>query len=175
MKLERVTEATRPARQNAVLAAFRTLANVSRACAAAKVSRRQHYTWLQEDPAYAAAFDRAKPEAAQRLVDEAVERGFHGYDQPLVFQGNFTYPPLRDKRGAILRDKKGEALLSDRPLCIRRKSDSVLMFLLRAWLPKIYRERVDHEVSGSLNIVHRLQAGRDRLAKLNDDNRPNAG
>jgi hypothetical protein len=155
-----------PARQNAVLAAFRTTASVSRACKAAEVSRRQHYTWLEEDPHYAAQFETAKEEAAQQLEDEAVRRAYQGFLEPLVFQGNLTYPALRDEAGAIRRDKEGIPLLSDKPVCIRRHSDSLLMFLLKGWRPKKYRDRIEHEVTGTLDIVGRLREGRKRVAKV---------
>ena len=159
------------ARQKAVLSAFRTTASVTRACKAAETSRRQHYTWLAEDPDYAALFELAKEEAAQQLEDEAVRRSYQGTLKPVVFQGQFTYPPLMTKAGAV-RKRKGKTLYSKEPLCIREFSDTMLMFLLKGWRPRKYRDRIEHEVTGTVNIVERLTAGRKRAAKRNKDGEP---
>jgi hypothetical protein len=166
MKVERVTEATRAAKQQAVLAAFRTLASVSGACAAAKVARRQHYTWLEEDPEYAAAFERAKDEAAQQLEDEAVRRAYKGFLEPVVFQGQFTYPALVDPETNDWKlDEEGHRIQSTEPLCIRRHSDSLLMFLLKAWRPVKYRENW----KGELTVPPAVALTKERLARLNDE------
>lgn len=157
-----------PARQAAVLAAFRTTASVSRACAAAKVARRQHYTWIVEDPDYAAKFEVARDEAAQQLEDEAVRRAHKGYLEPVVFQGNFTYPPKLDEGGLPVYDSEGRAVADrDKPLCIRRHSDALLMFLLKAWRPVKYRESWKGELSGPAGGP--ISLTETRLRKLNDE------
>lgn len=164
---ERVTVATRAARQRAVLAAFRTTASVTRACKAAEVSRRQHYVWLAEDAEYRQAFEEAKPEAAQMLEDEAVRRAYRGYDEPITFQGSFTYPQKRDQEGRLLRDEQGAPILESKPLCIRKHSDSLLMFLLRAWRPDKYRENFKGELSGPGGGP--ITITEQRLRTLSDD------
>lgn len=163
-----VTKATRKARQRAVLAAFRTTASVSRACKAAGTSRRQHYVWLETDAEYLAAFERAKDEAAQQLEDEAVRRAYKGFDEPVVFQGEFTYPYLVDKKtGDWKRDEEGARIQSAKPLCIRKHSDALLQFLLKAWRPTKYRENWKGEISGPGGGPIGLTE--ERLGKLTDD------
>ena len=133
------------------LAAFRRTASVRRAAAAVKIDRTMHYRWLAEDPTYAAAFEKAREEAAQVLEDEAVRRAYEGIRKPVFYQGEVVD-------------------------YVFEYDTALLMFLLRGWRPDRYRERT--ELTGpdggpiEVDIVDRLKAARKRLASAG--NQPNA-
>jgi hypothetical protein len=50
-------------------------------------------------------------------------------------------------------------------LTIRRRNDVAAFFLLKALRPEKYRENVKIDHAGAVNLVERLKAGRERLAK----------
>jgi len=45
-------------------------------------------------------------------------------------------------------------------------SDQLLLALLKRFRPALYRERTETQVTGSLEIIDRLQAGRKRLLEM---------
>lgn len=154
------------ARQRAFLAAYRSTASITRAAEAAKIDRGQHYDWMAE-AAYAALFAEAQKTAAQALEDEAVRRAHEGIEEPLVYQGEFTYPqvPDDDEEGNQKRDEDGKLLWKkdSKPLTIRKYSDGLLQFLLRGFNSDKYRDKGSVELSGSIDITDRLNAARQRL------------
>jgi hypothetical protein len=101
-------------RQAAFLAAFRITACLSKAAQAARIGRRRHYHWLEQDPDYRLAFEQAKLEVVGELEDEAVRRACEGWLKPVFYQGR--------QCGTV-----------------RRYSDKLLMFLLKGWRPERYR------------------------------------
>jgi hypothetical protein len=108
------------------------------------------------DPPYKAAFDEAWEMGVQALEDVAAERAQLGWEEPVVFQGKFSYPVTRGENGRMRR--------STQPLTVTKFSDSMLQFMLRGAKPEKYRERHDVQVTGAISIVERLQAGRKRAA-----------
>lgn len=167
------------AKKRAFLAAYRVCASVKQAAKAVPVDRVMHYRWLRSDADYHVEFREAVIEAADALQDEAVERAMVGVFEPNVFQGRFVYPQEeyvvkeahgREPEVRAWRDKPGA-----RPLGIWRKSDALLMFLLRGMMPEKYKYFTSVELGGGpMEIVARLQAARARVAgynlsKLNDD------
>lgn len=105
-------------KQRAFIQAFCVTASVSRAAKAAQIHRQRHYSWLKEDPHYAALFDRARLEVGDALQDEAVRRAHEGVLKPVYYKG---------KRCGVRRVY----------------SDGLLMFLLRRMLPEVYGERAN--------------------------------
>jgi hypothetical protein len=109
------------------------------AAKAAGVAHTVHYKWLK-GPDYKAAFELAREEAIGILESEAHKRAVEGVEEPVIWQGKLCFEPLRDpKTGAVKRDSKGQPLLSTTPLTMRRKSDALLMFVLKKLDPS-YRE-----------------------------------
>ena len=120
----RAAEAADRQRKQAVfLVAFAEHATVAAAATAAHVGRRTHYDWLEADDAYAAHFKDVEEGVTEALEAEARRRAQHGIDEPVHYQG-----------------KKVDT--------IRRYSDTLLIFLLKARRPEMYRERVDHSLTG---------------------------
>ncbi|OPX89589.1 MAG: hypothetical protein A4E53_01472 [Pelotomaculum sp. PtaB.Bin104] len=110
-------------KKKAFLAAFSKTGNVTRAAEIAKITRRQHYRWLEKEPAYVADFKEAEEEAADRLEAEARRRAEKGTLKPVFYKGQ--------RCGSI-----------------REYSDTLLIFLLNGARPDKYKKRVVSEQSG---------------------------
>ena len=134
-------------RQAAFLAAFRITACLSTAAQSARIGRRRHYHWLEQDPDYRLAFEQAKLEVVGELEDEAVRRACEGWLKPVFYQGR--------QCGTV-----------------RRYSDKLLMFLLKGWRPERYRlgkelgmfQPTQGTTVGEHEIEARLYAARRRVA-----------
>jgi transposase-like protein len=113
-----------PERQAAFLAALATAGgNVSRACEAVDISRFTAYSWRDDDPHFAAEWERAKEAGVDALEDEARRRAFEGTAKPVFHQGV--------QCGTI-----------------QEYSDTLTIFLLKGARPEKYRERVSTELTG---------------------------
>lgn len=121
----------------------------SEAAKAARIARRLHYKWHEEDANYRKLFASASTQAGELLQDEARRRAFRGVRKPVWWQGT----------------KCGHELVY---------SDSLIQFLLRGEFPEKYRERHQVEHTGLIGIEERLNAGRKRVAqrKKNAGNPP---
>lgn len=125
-----------PERQAAFCAALACAGgNVSRACEAVDIARMTAYEWRNEDPVFAAAWDRAKAIGIEALEDEATRRAFEGTDKPVFHLGV--------QCGTI-----------------REYSDTLTIFLLKGAKPETYRERTDVNMSGQLDLGDRLERAR---------------
>jgi hypothetical protein len=130
-------EITEP-KKLAFLVAFFTCGICTRAAKIAHVEVRNHGFWLHKDPMYAAAFERAKRLANDRLEDEIYRRGVEGVDKPVFYQGK--------KVGTV-----------------REYSDLLLIFGTKGAMPEKYRERTEtrHEFSPAMQALydewHRLR------------------
>lgn len=129
------TAAHNPARlKKLFLADLAKTGNITQSAESVGISRRLHYTWLEEDDdegTYRAAYDRAIQAAADVLEAEAWRRGVDGVEEPVGW--------YRGEPGGK----------------IRRYSDTLLIFLLKGIRPEKFRERFDHNVrtpDGPLDI-----------------------
>lgn len=96
------------------LHSLRHSGNVSAAAQHAGIARSTAYNWRQQDAGFAAAWEDALAEATDYLALEARRRALEGVEEVRYF--------------------KGEPVGT-----IRRYSDALLMFLLRAYRPGVYR------------------------------------
>lgn len=175
----------------AFLKAFAACADLTRAAAACKIDRSEHYRWLKTDPKYAEAFEQARVEAGQTLEDDAVRWARVGIFEQYVYQGRPQFAQrerikcrLPDGR-EVYRDEfrleelaamevQSERTVTEddprRPLGAFRRSEGLMGRLLSAFIPKRYASR-SVELTGKdgapieIAIVDRLNAARDRLAK----------
>ncbi len=118
-----------PERRAALLTALVTTGgNISRACKAVDITRMTAYRWVDEDPAFAKEWERAKAWGAEELEDEMRRRAFEGSDRPVFHLGV--------QCGTI-----------------REYSDTLGIFLLKGAMPDKYRERAEikHGVTGDLS------------------------
>jgi hypothetical protein len=112
------------------LEAFRRHGNVTWAAKEAGLPyRTAPYEWQEHDDQFAAAFRDAEIEATEVLEAEAYRRGHDGVDEPVFHQGVAV--------GAV-----------------RKYSDTLLIFMLKARNPEKYRDR--HDVKHSGEVKHSL-------------------
>lgn len=118
--------------KRAFLECYAQWANISAACRAAGVPRRNVYDWQEHDPEFAAAFHTAEAAATERLEREAWRRAIEGtpYERTSYWHGE-----------PVGTDHKIEY------------SDQLLMLLLRARKPETYREKVDVSVSQVVKTI----------------------
>lgn len=167
-----------PERAVAFLAALAESGQVKKAAEAVGVSAPFLYKWRDEDPSFAEAWDRAIQVAVAGMEDEARRRAVDGYDELVIHQGRVSYEmePVKDDEGRVVLDEQGNMMMRPRldehgnpvPLTIKRYSDQLLTFLLRAHAPEKYRERseIRHEVGDSL--ADAMRAARERLRSGSD-------
>jgi len=116
-----------PERLTAFCAALAETCNVGRACAAVGICRLTAYKWRKAMPDFAAAWDEALKAGLLGLEDEAHRRAFEGTEEPVYQQGT--------KVGTV-----------------RKYSDTLAIFLLKAHDPEKYRENSRVELGGSLEL-----------------------
>lgn len=136
-------EATTEARKAAWLDAFEEEIYVTRACKVSGVSRSTAYQWRSEDPLFAERWQEVDEANVEALEAEARRRGMHGVLEPVFFKG----------------DEVGQ---------IRKYSDALIMFMLKAKRPDVYRDRahVTHagDPAAPLQVEHTVN-----LKALEDD------
>ncbi len=128
--------AVRSPKARAFLAALAETGNITAAAQAAGVGRRSHYLWM-EDPAYRAKYEEAMDTAVDALEREARRRAIEGVVEPVFYKGKAV--------GAV-----------------RRYSDTLAIFLLKAARPEKYRDR--HEFTGKVSL-----SWEDMLRKIDAD------
>ena len=110
-------------KQNSFLKAFSESGNITKAAKIAKIDRKLHYFWMDEDPEYPAKFRDAQEKAADVLEEEARRRAVDGVEHAVGWH-------------------KGEPGGYE-----QQYSDTLLIFLLKGARPEKYRER--YEVTGA--------------------------
>jgi heterodisulfide reductase subunit A-like polyferredoxin len=163
-----------PEKLTAFCAALAETANVSKACAAIGVSRYTAYNWRKHDPDFASRWDDAMKAALLGLEDEVHRRAFDGMEEPLTHQGQFSYIYERDEKGQIIFDeemverevitKAGKSIEKElvrtpryamdangqpRVATVRKYSDTLAIFLLKAHDPDKYRENSKVQLTGA--------------------------
>jgi hypothetical protein len=98
--------------------------DVSASCAATGVGRRSMYDWREDDKDFAAAWDDVVEASTEKLEREAYRRAHDGVEEPVFYQGEVC--------GHIMK-----------------KSDTLLMFTLKARKPEKYRDNSKVELGGS--------------------------
>lgn len=94
---------------------FATTGNASKTCRELGLSRNSVKFWQRKDRTFQAGYDAAQEEAVERMEEEARRRGVEGTLEPVYFAGKAV--------GAI-----------------RKYSDTMLIFLLKAAKPEKYRD-----------------------------------
>ena len=100
---------------------------VGKACEAVGVSKQGVYNWRGEDAAFAADWDRAVDLATEDLEKEVRRRAYHGVDEPVFYKGEIC----------------GQ---------IRKYSDSLLMFALKARKPE-YRDTIKLTIEDADKVI----------------------
>lgn len=110
-------------KQAAFLTALAEGLTISGAAKQAGIPRGTVYHWRDADPDFAHAWNEAEDAGADLLEDEALRRAVLGLVEPVYYGGK----------------EVGE---------VRKYSDTLLVFLLKARRPDKYRERMSTELSG---------------------------
>jgi len=118
--------------KHAFLDCYKQWANISFACEASNVGRTTVYKWLEHDAEFSAAFKLAGEAATERLEREAWRRATEGspYTRTSYYRGE-----------PVGTDHKVEY------------SDQLMMLLLRARRPDLYREKLDVAVNQVIKTV----------------------
>lgn len=129
---------TREAKQTIFLAAYAVCSTISGAAKAAGVDRRLHHAWMQEDPTYPERFEVAHEESTQALEAEARRRALHGVRRFKFHKGELVRVPLLDDEGREVTGDDGKPIMV--PYFEEERSDLLLIFLLKAARPDVYRD-----------------------------------
>jgi hypothetical protein len=131
-------------RREAFLRALADTGIVSLAAGIAGITRARAYQVRKADLLFAAAWEEAEEQAADRLEAEAWRRAVAGVPEPIV------------SAGKIVGDDDGQ------PIAIRRYSDALMIVLLKARRPERFKDRavVEHHIADGL--ADRLEAARQR-------------
>jgi len=118
--------------KHAFLECYSQWANISYACQMSGVARQCVYDWQEHDPIFALAFQQAEAAATERLEREAWRRATEGtpYKRTSYWHGE-----------PVGTDEKIEF------------SDQLMLLLLRARKPDVYREKVDVNVSQIVKAI----------------------
>jgi hypothetical protein len=113
-----------PEKLAAFCSALAETGNVSKACKAVDISRYTAYQWRQDNPEFVKGWDAALNAAVYAMEDEARRRAFEGTVEPVHYMG-------------------------DRVDTIRKYSDTLAIFLLKAHAPEKYRERSQLDIGNA--------------------------
>lgn len=136
----------RPGKQSLFLMCMRKEGNVSRACAAAGISRGTAYRWKANDEGskdgegdgFSSRWEEVVSAYVDELETEVDRRAFTGIDVPVIYQG--------------------EAMHSSdgKPLTLKKYSDSLAALRLKALRPDKYRERTETAHTGDMTHTTRV-------------------
>ena len=121
------------ARKKRFLETFSECANVTEACRLTDIHPSLVYVWRKRDRAFAKDWAVAVERGTDALEDEAVRRALDGCLEPVFYKGV--------QCGTV-----------------RKFSDSLLMFLLRARRPERFRERVNRQPEADPSLMSVLAA-----------------
>lgn len=142
-KRRKLTKRIQRAKQDKFLKIFAELGNVRTACETAKVGRSTHYEWLQGDEKYAERFRIAEDMAVDTLEAEARRRAHEGWEEPVFYKGQLAGVWL-DAEGKPAANV--DAATTFKPHGVRKFSDTLLIFLLKAARPERFREHFEHSL-----------------------------
>jgi hypothetical protein len=108
---------------------------------AARVSRNAVLEWRKLEW-FETLYEAAMDEACDRIEGEAIRRAVEGYDEPVVWQGMLS---------TVVDAETGQ----ERPLTIRKYSDTLMNTLLKGARPDKYRENhtVQHEGNVGVGVL----------------------
>lgn len=113
------------------LQAFRETGTVTAACERANIVRSTAYD-ARVDEDFARAWDEIEAETTDAMEREAYRRGVEGVSEPLVSAGKLVTN-------------------------VQKYSDTLLIFMLKARKPGVYRENVKVEHSGRIDGKHEIE------------------
>ncbi len=110
-------------KQRAVLKAFAQTGRIIEACQKVRVRHEQHYRWMKSDEKYVQDFELAKEMVSDKLADEIFRRAHDGIEEPVGWH--------KGEPGGF----------------VKRYSDNLAMFRMKALRPDEYRENYKVDVN----------------------------
>ena len=155
--------------QGPFLAAVAECGNITQAAKAVGCDRTTHYLWKRTDPTYEARYLAAIDEAVERLEQEARRRACDGVVRKIFSRGD---PVIDPETGKQYEE--------------RVYSDVLLIFLLKALRPGVYREAFNMIQTTGISIQQTVQdveamgqtvppPGRAMLRQLVEESEKSAG
>jgi hypothetical protein len=120
--------------------------NIGTSAKVAAVDRKTIYNRRNRDPEFAAALADALEDACDEMEMEARRRGKDGVNEPVIHQGQVMGAWVMPDGTVVAKDTPGARLV---PLTIKRYSDVLLIFMLKAHRPEKFRERYEHKHTGT--------------------------
>jgi len=114
-------------RKTKFLEAYKLAGTASEAARLTGIPRDTHKEWLRKSETYRQAFQEADDAATEVLEKEALRRAVEGREETVYFNGQ----PCGT---------------------VRKYSDVLLIFLLKAKRPDVYRERYDARITANMNV-----------------------
>jgi hypothetical protein len=121
---------------------------VGAACEISGYSRAIVYEFRKTDKEFARQWEEALERSTERMEEEAFKRAVYGSESYVVNGGRVAYieVPEVDALGQPISDQDGEPVTKKVPLVEYKKSDTLMIFLLKGRRPEVYRERYDINV-----------------------------
>jgi len=113
----------------AFCAALATTGRVGRACVAVGISMQTAFTWKKEIPHFSEMWDDAEKIGTSLAEDEAWRRAVDGVEKPVFYKGQ-------------------------RVSTVLEYSDTLLINILRARKPDVYRDNSRVELHGRIELSH---------------------
>jgi hypothetical protein len=137
-----------PSRVARFLDAYAGCGSVTAAAKAAGINKALHYGRLHYDAEYRKAFEALQDRVGQEIEDVLVDRAINGTKRQLFWRGK----PVKTRDGHLVYEVDYDNQLA--------------IALAKRFRPKLYREHVVQEHSGSINLVERLEQARARLLEI---------
>lgn len=119
---------------------------VAEACKITGVSRNTVMSRYARDVDFAAGFDEAMDIAVDMAEKELWRRAIQGVDEPITYKGRISYETeeyIDEETGEVrerfARDERGRPI----PLTVNKRSDALLMFLLKGRRKQVYADRTE--------------------------------
>jgi hypothetical protein len=148
---------TTPSRVAVFLEAYAGCGSVTAAAKAAGIDKNMHYRRLESDAEYRKRFESLQDRVGQELEDLGMERVRNGFKRQLHWRGK----PMKTKNGHLVYEVDFDTQLH--------------LTMLKRFRPRLYREHVVQEHTGSINLVERLEAARARLIAIKREDDKSAG
>jgi len=141
-----LTPEQRERKQARFLKEYRESGNIKYSCKVAGIHRSTFYEWRDHDEVFKAQLPDAAEDARDTLEFAAYDRAVKGVESFVVSMGRMVYEeiPMLDDEGKPKLDKHDEPMMKHgKPLVERKYSDSLLITLLKANMPKKYKDKVE--------------------------------
>lgn len=145
------------------IAKLREIGIVVRAREAANISVKALYDARRRDKEFAREWDEALEDSTQALEAEAFRRAYHGVDEPVFFQGQLA-GDWYNRDGQIVPKGTPDAVFV--PHTIKKHSDILMMFLLKARRPNVYRDNYKVQIQGgTVKHEHTVQVALNKAMR----------